>query len=200
MKGLTNRVPDGVSASTSSDVDVDAHALTAAITRGDREALGQLFDRYYTMVLSECRKSSGLGFMLAEDAAQETWLRVARRPVVCSSAAQLALWLRRVAMSASIDLLRSELARRVRECVFSRTHDEAVRFLAEHDRLEATRVALLALDRDMRDGALLLTLRARTEGTIAQLAKSLGIGASALDSKLRRAAAQARTTLEGTYK
>ena len=197
MKGLTNRVPDGVSASTSSDVDIDAHALTAAITRGDREALGQLFDRYYTMVLSECRKSSGLGFMLAEDAAQETWLRVARRPVVCSSAAQLALWLRRVAMSASIDLLRSELARRVRECVFSRTHDEAVRFLDEHDRLEATRVALLALDRDMRDGALLLT---RTEGTIAQLAKSLGIGASALDSKLRRAAAQARTTLEGTYK
>ena len=30
MKGSTNRVPDGVSASTSSDVDIDAHALTAA--------------------------------------------------------------------------------------------------------------------------------------------------------------------------
>ena len=134
--------------------------------------------------------------MLAEDAAQEAWLRVARRPVECSSAGQLASWLRRVAMSASIDLLRSELARRLRERAFSRTNDEAVRFLDEHDRLEEARIALMSLERDTSDGALILTLRARSEGTVAQLAKSLGIGASALDSRLRRAAAQARATLE----
>ena len=195
MNGSTSQGQDVESGSSSNDVDV--HALTVAITRGDREALGRLFDRYYTMMLNECRKSSGPNSMLAEDAAQEAWLRVARRPVECSSAGQLAAWLRKVAMSASIDLLRSELARRVRERAFSRTNAEAVRFLDDHDRLEEARVALTSLERDASGGALLLALRARSEVTIAQLAKSLGIGASALDSKLRRAAAQARVTLEG---
>ncbi len=195
MNGSTNRGQDVQPVSNS--VDVDAHALTVAITRGDREALGQLFDRYYTMMLNECRKSSGTNSILAEDAAQEAWLRVARRPVECSSAGQLAAWLRKVAMSASIDLLRSELARRVRERAVSRTNDEAVRFLDDHDRLEDARIALISLERDTSDGALLLALRTRSEVTVAQLAKSLGIGASALDSKLRRAAAQARATLEG---
>ena len=195
MKGSTNRGQDVQPVSNS--VDTDAHALTVAITRGDREALGQLFDRYYTMMLNECRKSSGTNSILAEDAAQEAWLRVARRPVECSSAGQLAAWLRKVAMSASIDLLRSELARRVRERAVSRTNDEAVRFLDDHDRLEEARIALISLERDTSDGALLLALRTRSEVTVAQLAKSLGIGASALDSKLRRAAAQARATLEG---
>lgn len=195
MKGSTNRGQDVQPVSNS--VDADAHALTVAITRGDREALGQLFDRYYTMMLNECRKSSGTNSILAEDAAQEAWLRVARRPVECSSAGQLAAWLRKVAMSASIDLLRSELARRVRERAVSRTNDEAVRFLDDHDRLEEARIALMSLERDTSDGALLLALRTRSEVTVAQLAKSLGIGASALDSKLRRAAAQARATLEG---
>lgn len=195
MKGSTNRGQDVQPVSNS--VDTDAHALTVAITRGDREALGQLFDRYYTMMLNECRKSSGTNSILAEDAAQEAWLRVARRPVECSSAGQLAAWLRKVAMSASIDLLRSELARRVRERAVSRTNDEAVRFLDDHDRLEEARIALMSLERDTSDGALLLALRTRSEVTVAQLAKSLGIGASALDSKLRRAAAQARATLEG---
>ena len=195
MKGSTNRGQDVQPVSNS--VDADAHALTVAITRGDREALGQLFDRYYTMMLNECRKSSGTNSILAEDAAQEAWLRVARRPVECSSAGQLAAWLRKVAMSASIDLLRSELARRVRERAVSRTNDEAVRFLDDHDRLEEARIALISLERDTSDGALLLALRTRSEVTVAQLAKSLGIGASALDSKLRRAAAQARATLEG---
>ena len=195
MKGSTNRGQDVQPVSNS--VDADAHALTVAITRGDREALGRLFDRYYTMMLNECRKSSGTNSILAEDAAQEAWLRVARRPVECSSAGQLAAWLRKVAMSASIDLLRSELARRVRERAVSRTNDEAVRFLDDHDRLEEARIALMSLERDTSDGALLLALRTRSEVTVAQLAKSLGIGASALDSKLRRAAAQARATLEG---
>ena len=195
MKGSTNRGQDVQPVSNS--VDADAHALTVAITRGDREALGQLFDRYYTMMLNECRKSSGTNSILAEDAAQEAWLRVARRPVECSSAGQLAAWLRKVAMSASIDLLRSELARRVRERAVSRTNDEAVRFLDDHDRLEEARIALMSLERDTSDGALLLALRTQSEVTVAQLAKSLGIGASALDSKLRRAAAQARATLEG---
>lgn len=195
MKGSTNRGQDVQPVSNS--VDADAHALTVAITRGDREALGQLFDRYYTMMLNECRKSSGTNSILAEDAAQEAWLRVARRPVECSSAGQLAAWLRKVAMSASIDLLRSELARRVRERAVSRTNDEAVRFLDDHDRLEEARIALMSLERDTSDGALLLALRTRSEVTVAKLAKSLGIGASALDSKLRRAAAQARATLEG---
>jgi RNA polymerase sigma factor (sigma-70 family) len=195
MKGSTNRGQDVQPVSNS--VDTDAHALTVAITRGDREALGQLFDRYYTMMLNECRKSSGTNSILAEDAAQEAWLRVARRPVECSSAGQLAAWLRKVAMSASIDLLRSELARRVRERAVSRTNDEAVRFLDDHDRLEEAQIALMSLERDTSDGALLLALRTRSEVTVAKLAKSLGIGASALDSKLRRAAAQARATLEG---
>ena len=79
MNGSTNRGQDVQPVSNS--VDADAHALTVAITRGDREALGQLFDRYYTMMLNECRKSSGTNSILAEDAAQEAWLRVARRPV-----------------------------------------------------------------------------------------------------------------------
>ena len=73
MKGSTNRGQDVQPVSNS--VDADAHALTVAITRGDREALGQLFDRYYTMMLNECRKSSGTNSILAEDAAQEAWLQ-----------------------------------------------------------------------------------------------------------------------------
>lgn len=107
--------PDELAAHDRAQRDAAVGAETRSMVAGDPAALAVVFDRYYALVLGECRRRLGPQSPLIEDATQEAWLRVARRPVLCHSEGQLLAWLRAVAMSASIDLLRSELARRSRE-------------------------------------------------------------------------------------
>ena len=159
----------------------DARAVqwTEAMARGDSAAYESIFRARCTFVEREARRRLGSRKDLAEDVAQEAWLRVARRPLALPSVQSLDAWLRRVVRSAAVDMLRSELSRRARESEVARDRGEASQFLADYDLLAHEERALFEL-------------KSRTDATTARLASWLGIGRAAVDSKLRRAAERAR--------
>lgn len=165
---------------------------TDSMVRGDRTAYEALFRARCAFVERESARALGLRRDLAEDVSQEVWLRVARRPVVAPSTASLDAWLRRVVRSAAIDVLRSELSRRLREGLVARERAEAVRFLDDHELLESLKREVDAIQGITPEERALLELKARTDATTARLASWLGLGAAAVDSRLRRAVERAR--------
>jgi RNA polymerase sigma factor (sigma-70 family) len=176
-----------------SSCDAMAREVTAAMVAGSRTALEHLFRLRCALIEREAERALGHRTDLAADAAQEAWLRVARRPVPCPCSASLDGWLRRVAVSAAVDLLRADLARRAREHQVARTRAEAASFVADWAQLDEAQEALMHLPNDERG---LLELRARTEATLAQLGRAVGLGPAALDSRLRRAVQRARAVAE----
>jgi RNA polymerase sigma factor (sigma-70 family) len=174
--------------------DDDAWALrcTSAMAAGDRSAYEQLFLARCGFVEAEAARRLGTRRDLAEDAAQEAWIRVARRPRRCNGVADLDAWLHRVVRSAAIDLLRSELSRRCREADVARARSEAVAFLRDHELLEQIRSEAAQIAGLTPEDRFLFELKARTGATTARLAAWLGLGRAAVDSKLRRAAERAQ--------
>lgn len=160
--------------------------------RGDRSAYESLFRARCSFVEREAVRRLGTRRDFADDVAQEVWMRVARRPIALRGVAALDAWLRQVVRSTAIDLLRSELARRVRESAVARERNEAVRFLADYELLEELRCEIDGLDSLSPDERALFELKARTDATTARLAGWIGLGHAAVDSKLRRAAERAR--------
>jgi len=165
---------------------------TARMVDGDRAAYETIFRTRCDFVERESARRLGRRQDLADDVAQETWLRIARRPLAFASAPALDAWLRRVVRSAAIDMLRSELARTTRESAVARGRDEAVRFLDDYELLESLRSEIESLDGLTPDERAMFEWKARTDATTARLAAWLGIGHAAVDSKLRRAAERAR--------
>lgn len=172
--------------------DAAIDRCTLRMVEGDRSAYEMLFRRRVAFVESESRRRLGRRGDLADDVAQETWLRVARGPRRCTSSASLDAWLRRIVRSAAIDLLRRELAQRCRDRRVAETRPEAVDFLADFDLLEEIRREAAAIEGISREDRSIFEMLIRSGATVAQLARALGLGRAALDSRLRRAAARAR--------
>ncbi|MEQ8317146.1 MAG: RNA polymerase sigma factor [Phycisphaerales bacterium] len=86
----------------------DAAALRSYVRTGDPRAFEVLSHRYHAMVLATCRRTLG-SEADAEDAAQETFLRLARGAHRIRS--NVAAWLHACAVGASIDLIRRSSAR-----------------------------------------------------------------------------------------
>lgn len=170
-------------------------ALTSAIVAGDRNAYERLFRLRCAFVERETQRRLRRRHDLAENAAQEVWIRAARAPVRCPTVAQLDAWLRRLVASAVIDLLRSELARRAREETIASSRPEAASFVDDIELLDEIRADLSGLDGLAPEARALLELRARTGATLVQLAAMLGLTRAGVDSRLRRAAIAARAAL-----
>lgn len=167
-------------------------ALTARMAAGDPSAYEALFQSRCVLVEAEAARHLGRRRNLADDVAQETWLRVARAPRACPGAASLDAWLRRIVRSAAIDLLRSELARVVRERSVAMTREEAVAFLQDIEVLEQVRRDASDIPGISAEERSIFELQVRTGATLDRIAGWLGVGRTALDSRLRRAAERAR--------
>jgi RNA polymerase sigma factor (sigma-70 family) len=175
--------------------DAAVAARTAAMVAGDREAYAALFRDRCAFVESEAGRRLQRRRDLVDDVVQETWLRVARGPRRCPAVASLDGWLRRIVRSAATDLLRSELARRLREERIAASRAEAKEFLEDLtllDRLRDERGDIVGLTAEERA---LLELKVRSDATIGQIAAWLGLGRAAVDSQLRRAAERARAAI-----
>jgi len=167
-------------------------ACTARMAAGDRSAYESIFLLRCGFVEAEAERRLRRRPDLAEDAAQETWLRVARGPRRCPGVASLDAWLRRIVRSAAIDLLRDDLARRLRERRVAEARNEARSFLEDLELLEEIRRDVAAIGGISDDERAVLEVRARADATLAQLGRWLGVGPAAVDSRLRRAAERAR--------
>jgi RNA polymerase sigma-70 factor (ECF subfamily) len=81
--------------------------LFARFRDGDREAFSLLFDRHWRKVVHFALRMTG-DFARAEEAAQETFLRVARGAASWEPRARFTTWLFTVAYRATLNLLRAE--------------------------------------------------------------------------------------------
>ena len=93
-------------------IEADLDLLRRYIDADDAEAFAQIVRRYSSLVYYTCLRVLG-DRERAEDAAQETFSRLMRNPEKVSHS--LSAWLHRVATRHSIDVLRSDSARRRRE-------------------------------------------------------------------------------------
>lgn len=196
---ISEGVEDSRSDTASTDASLEAAsvlALTEAVCAGDRSAYERLFRTGCRFVEAETRRRLRRRRDLIQDAVQEAWVRVARSPRRCESASKLQAWLGRVVASAACDLLRSDVSRRLREECVARGRSEVVEFVADVELLEEIARDLRALESLAGDERALLELKARTGASLTRLAAIVGLGRSAVDSKLRRAAAIARASLE----
>lgn len=178
-------VPDGLD-------DAAVAALTARMAAGDAFAYEALFRHRCGFVESEASRRLSRRRDLADDVAQDAWLRVARCPRACPGIASLDAWLRSIVRSAAVDLLRSELARTAREREAAMSRDEAVAFLQDLEMLEEVRRETADIAGLSAEDRSIFELQVRTGATMERLAGWLGIGRAALDSRLRRAAERAR--------
>ena len=96
---------------TPGDEEILARYLDVGAAPPEREAaFHTLVDRYHRRVFAVCLQALG-SVGDAEDATQETFLKLARNADSFRGEAQLSTWLYRVARNASIDLIRRDARR-----------------------------------------------------------------------------------------
>lgn len=177
--------------------DPSLAALTRALARGEDAAWREFHRTQGRMVFHYLLALTRGDVARADEALQQTYLRVAKHVRVCDQPAQWETWLRTVARSALADLRRGE--GRFRRMLFRRaeepetTEAEGEGRVAEwHARLDAALAALPAEARCVLERKYL-----RGE-SVEALACALGIGVKATESRLARARALLREFLENT--
>ncbi|WP_432798819.1 RNA polymerase sigma factor [Poriferisphaera sp. WC338] len=94
------------------DNAADLNLLQAYVTKGDAAAFNTLMQRYTGLVYNTCLRVLG-DRALAEDATQETFYRLMRKPEQVTKC--VPAWLHRAATHLCLDMLRSNNARKTRE-------------------------------------------------------------------------------------
>jgi RNA polymerase sigma factor (sigma-70 family) len=172
----------------------DRTALDRFITTGDPVAFEILTTRYQSMVLGTCarilRSSAD-----AEDAAQETFLKLARHASQISS--NLGAWLHAAAMGSSIDLIRRSSAIRRTEQAAARegaaaatSSSEALHWSEIEPVFDEALAALEPADRDLLVSRYLCT---RTQRDIAQ---ELGVSEGTVSRRMDKALDRLRNQLQ----
>ena len=166
-------------------MDTDAQLVLAA-RRGSREALGQIFDRHWPRVWRAAYATCG-DRELANDAAQDAFLRAASALRGFDAHRPLEPWLVRIAVNRAIDLLRRErrlVALEEREEPFAFDAPPADEELAE---------ALQALGPERRA---VIALHYWLDYTTPEIAEVLRVPVGTVNSRLARALRDLRLHLE----
>lgn len=162
--------------------DSAVRTLSDRLVKGDPAALAELYEARFDWMLAMLMRLTRRDESFTLDCVQDAWLRIARAPLRVPCVGALDAWLRRVAVSAALDRLRSDAARRLRERRVAHTE---VRSTLQS--IESLRAALLAaVEQSDGEARGLLLMRFRAGMTLAQIAAACGIGAAAVDSRLRR--------------
>jgi len=90
--------------------DVDDTTLVARACGGDRAAMNDLLERHYDRVHAVCRRLTGSAAD-ADDAAQETMIRVVRNLRQFDGRASFGTWIYRIATNTALDELRKRRRR-----------------------------------------------------------------------------------------
>jgi RNA polymerase sigma-70 factor (ECF subfamily) len=125
--GESARFGDGAFAARVSWTD---EALMLAITARDEGAFAVLYDRYADLVYSACLRVLG-DTQLAEDSAQDVFVRLWRRPeAFIAERGRFLSWLMSVARNRAVDELRARGRRRKREAIPSGPGDDPMPLIA----------------------------------------------------------------------
>lgn len=185
-KSSTGAGYTGDTATMSDHAPSDADLLGSFLDQRSEAAFATLVERHGGMVMAVCRRHCGNGAD-AEDAAQATFLVLARRAASLRGMATLAPWLHTVARHASLKARASSAARRAREQEVARMSDQSVPATAS-DEASAWSALAPVLDRELaalperyRAPLILFHLEGRSMVETAQrLGKPVGTIGSAL--------------------
>ncbi len=159
--------------------------VSAGVAKGDRAALGELYEAWFDKAYSTARRATGgRGESLCMDVVQEAFVRVIRSMRAVRSEAQLAAWMKRVVTSAAYDMLRKEmrLARREREGARGEMEGGEAETVSG-EQVEWLREELARLGVEERE---ILELRHRFGMTLREVGERLGLGAGAVDRRVTR--------------
>ncbi len=159
--------------------------LTAAIARGDAEALARFYEAWFDRALAAARSLTGRDESFCLDVVQDAMIRVARRMPTLPDERALEGWLARVVRSSALDRLRREKRRILRErsrapAPTTVPPDELNDLL---ERIDWLRAALTELPAD--DRALLDARFARSR-TLRDAGEEAGLTGDAAHGRLRR--------------
>jgi RNA polymerase sigma-70 factor (ECF subfamily) len=162
-------------------------ALVHAIRAGSREAAAELFARHHRTVWQTALAIGGRR-SLADEIAQETFVRLIERIDRYDPTRPLRPWLQRIAANRAIDVLRRERRERPLE--------EAEEGVVEWDPGEldpgfATRMAVLGPERRA-----VILLRYALDLTPHEIAETLAVPVGTVNSRLGRALAQLREEVD----
>lgn len=168
--------------------------LMARLADGDQSALGRLVQRHQRRVLDIAYRTTG-DRVLAEDIAQEAFLRVWRSAESYTPSAQFTTWLYRIVVNLCIDASRKHKVLTVDEPAVA--HPEVAASsccLERNDRAAAVRRAVTRLPQRQR---VALVLHRFSGLSIRAVSDTTGWSESAVESLLVRAYASLRQTLTG---
>ena len=165
-------------------------ALIRLAAEGDAQAMRALYDRYSPRVYAVVRRIAG-DEDLAQDYAQEAWIRAIRALPTFRGDARFSTWLHRIAVNAALQALRKSETRRKREGptpedlpVAPRHRDSLLQKRLEH--------ALDGLPEGMRRVLILHDVEGYTHEEIGD---ALGVTAGTSKSQLFKARSKMRVML-----
>jgi RNA polymerase sigma-70 factor, ECF subfamily len=174
------------------------HDLVAAARSGDRDALDQLLRRHYDRVHGVCRRIVG-ATRDADDAAQETMIRIVRGLGAFDGRSSFSTWVYRIATNTALDELRRRSRRPHLHLV---DDDDGIRH-EQVDELAYRRVDAV-VDRMAIDDALAelpddfraaVVLRDVADLDYAEIADVLGVPVGTVKSRIARGRAQLMAAL-----
>jgi len=165
--------------------------LIRRVRRGDREAVGVLYERHAARVYAIVRRLSGDDEQAA-DWAQEAWLRVFRALPTFRGDAQFTTWLHRIAVNAALQGQRANQRLRSRFEDYERVPEMSGRSDSPMIRISVER-AIDRLPAGMRRVLVLHDIEGYTHEEIGEL---LGVNAGTCKSQLFKARAKLREILD----
>lgn len=181
-----------VAAMKTNSINLTDHQLIRLAADGDARAIRSLYDRYSPRVYAVVRRIAG-DDDLAEDYAQEAWIRAIRALPTFRGDARFSTWLHRIAVNAALQALRKAETREKREAPV--VADIAIA-PAPSDSLLQKRLegALDGLPEGMRRVLILHDVEGYTHEEIGDV---LGVTAGTSKSQLFKARAKMRVMLAG---
>jgi RNA polymerase sigma-70 factor (ECF subfamily) len=168
------------------------HNLVARAQQGDREAFGELVRRHREGVINVVYRMCG-DAALAEDAAQEAFIRAWRHLAGYQPRSPFRNWVYRIAANAALDVLRREKATTgIDDAPVAAPGPGPEAALIEHERAERVRQAVLALPPASRA---VLVLREYEGLSYQEIAYTLDIPLGTVMSRLNYARSRMREAL-----
>lgn len=169
----------------------DDATLIRLVRRGDREAMAQLCERYWSVAWKGAYAVL-LDRTLSDDATQEAMLRILRALDTFDATRPLAPWIRRIAVNQAVDQLRRDR----RLVPVPETPEEATGHAWSDDARGlhiAAAEAVAALPEERR---VVTVLRYWLDYSVPEIAEVLGLPVGTVTSRLSRARTELRDSLK----
>lgn len=172
---------------------ISVAAISRAVSRGDPEALGVLYEHWFGFCLRAAGVLTRRDESFCLDVVQDVFLRIAKALPPLDSEAQLAAYLRRTVHATCLDHLRAERRRRLREAAAAQSDTPHPSLDERIDWLAARLDELAESDRELLDH------RFGRGATLGQTAHAVGRSFDAVHARLKRLLTSLRARRESDH-